>query len=617
MRARYQSGKFGPIQTQLSDNRPASQERVRLNLVEPRAVEEFVKSTEPLLENCWDYFGLDGVQEYPFDWHLDPSTGVQSPRVFALDLNYRDPQVVGNLKYVWEKNRHSHFSRLAAAYALSGDERFAANLAERFTSWVEQNPFLEGINWTHPLEHGLRLLVWVWCERWLRGSEHYDKVFGADSPLWESIERHQEYIESTYSVGSSANNHLIGEMAGLFLASSAWPVVPASTKRQQLAGRILERELERQTFPDGLNREQAFYYHVNVAEYYLLCMDEASRSGYSFSTKSIGIVRKMVEAIYALTDVGGNGPRYGDSDDATVLEIVPPGVSRFEWLYLMARRLVDAEVPVGEGAGLANALFGYPEFKATVTTNPDVRRRCFPDAGKYQLAFKRDTADEIRLLAHAGPLGFGSLAAHGHADALSFELSVGGDVMLVDTGTFTYHFDNSERNRFRGTAYHNTLLVDKLDQSRPAGPFLWASKAGCKVLRWEPTEEGGILSAEHDGYSAEGMSHRRTFKMEDETIQIVDEVGGDGVHEVELFFHFHPDAIVESINGGAKGVRGDRVLKITSHPQASIDILRGQGEWGWYSPVFGKKVPTSVLRYSLKVQLPKKIETKLKVETVD
>src|SRR5206468_507056 len=80
--------------------------------------------------------------------------------------------------------------------------------------------------------------------------------------------------------------------------------------------------------------------------------------------------------------------------------------------------------------------------------------------GYYILGADFDTPNEIRAVVDAGPLGYTAIAAHGHADALSFTLSVGGSEFLIDPGTCAYHTQERWRQYFRGTAAHNTLRVD-------------------------------------------------------------------------------------------------------------------------------------------------------------
>ena len=96
--------------------------------------------------------------------------------------------------------------------------------------------------------------------------------------------------------------------------------------------------------------------------------------------------------------------------------------------------------------------------------------------GYYILGDRLDEADETKLIMDAGPLGFLSIAAHGHADCLSLLLSVSGKELLVDPGTYCYHTEREWRDYFRGTAAHNTVRVDGIDQSQIAGAFLGPRK---------------------------------------------------------------------------------------------------------------------------------------------
>ncbi len=106
-------------------------------------------------------------------------------------------------------------------------------------------------------------------------------------------------------------------------------------------------------------------------------------------------------------------------------------------------------------------------------------RMQFPESGYYLLGTAFETPDEVRLLVDSGPLGYLSIAAHGHADALSFVLSIGDREILVDPGTYAYHTEPSWRRYFRSTLAHNTVGIDGEDQSVQAGNFMWtATRAG-------------------------------------------------------------------------------------------------------------------------------------------
>ncbi|HVL37064.1 MAG TPA: heparinase, partial [Burkholderiales bacterium] len=61
-----------------------------------------------------DVFALRGVEVgAPPAWNRDPKTGIEAPLAFGKTLDYRDPDLVGDIKYLWEPNRHLHLVTLA------------------------------------------------------------------------------------------------------------------------------------------------------------------------------------------------------------------------------------------------------------------------------------------------------------------------------------------------------------------------------------------------------------------------------------------------------------------------------------------------------------------------
>jgi len=168
-------------------------------------------------------------------------------------------------------------------------------------------------------------------------------------------------------------------------------------------------------------------------------------------------------------------------------------------------------------------------------------RRAFGEGGYYVLGCDFDTAREIRLLADAGPLGYGAIAAHGHADALAITLSVGGQEVLVDPGTFIYQGQRAWRDYFRGTAAHNTVRIDGRDQSESGGDFLWLTKAEARCSRWFASTDVDEFEGWHDGYARlrDPVVHRRRIVLDkhERRFSITDRLLTKGTHVVEVFFH--------------------------------------------------------------------------------
>lgn len=475
----------------------------RLDAVDPYRLPEPLPAAEAqavldvgrrLLDGSYTALGFSFDLD-PVSWHLDPQSGVRAPLSFGPLMDHRDPKLVGNVRNIWELNRHQHLTVAAAAYAVSRDERLAVFVRRQISSWLEQNPCLLGVNWGSPLELGLRLLSWVWISRLLEGSPEWEALFGARGCLWPAIYRHQWLIARLRSRGSSANNHLIGEMCGLYVSATVWPVFEQSRQWSRLARRSLHRELDRQYYPSGLNREQAYGYHLFSTELLVLAGLEGERYGSPFSAEYLGGLRRAVAAALALLAPGGAKPSFGDSDDGVALDLGAPR-GALGWLPAVAATWLGEppcypEQPAGARASAAFLLSGLRiQSQPAEDGAAALRTRAYRDAGLFVMTSTCHD-EEVVCLADAGGVGYLSIAAHGHADALAFTLAVGDEALLVDPGTFSYHYDPAARMYFRGTRAHNTITIDGEDQSQSGGLFLWTRKAPRDRARLAPDREWG------------------------------------------------------------------------------------------------------------------------------
>ena len=575
-----------------------------------------IAEADAMLQGRYTILGL-AVQESPLQWNLEPMSGIQCPRVFGPSLKYRDPAVAGEARNLWEKGRQHAATRLAAAFWLSGDQRYSEGAATLLEGFVRENPFPVGINWTSSLEAAIRLINWVWIERLLRGSARHAPLFGEGGVMWAPVRAHQYYIVNHISAGSSANNHLIGEAAGLYVSACAWGDTECHSRLRRIGARLLEREIAKQFFPSGLNREMAYDYHGFALEFLTLAFEEGRRSGHNFGDQYREKLKTAIAACVVWLDAAGNPPRYGDSDGGRVLSADESGLGAESWLLKYGREVLNMDLPAvpGERASLTAAILGLQG--SIPSASPSIRSKCDTDAGLYLLASGADPADALHCLVDAGPLGYLSIAAHGHADALSFCLSVGGIPVIVDPGTYCYHGDLARRAYFRGTAAHNTVLVDGASQSHQGGAFLWTRKANARLLRWNPTEHGGTLSAEHDGYRRlpGAVVHRRTVDMKNNALRIEDRLTGGGTHDVEWRLHFHPGIAVsmEPTKATLTWVGGSG--EIVLDPQLRWCSVEGAESAGWYSHTFNDLQSTTTLIGRVRSDLPLDVSVDLLLQS--
>jgi hypothetical protein len=577
------------------------------SLVPDDARTAIIAAADRLLKGEWEMLGTVRTDLERPDWFYDPVTGRRSAAdVYAFSVNQRDESAVGNIKQVWEVNRLQHLTLLATAWYLTGADAYAERVAEQLMSWWRENPFLSGVNWTSGIELGVRLVNFAWIRRLLDGWPQVADLFERNDLALRQIRWHQEYLAVFESRGSSANNHVIAEAAGQLAASCAFPWFPESGRWRSDALALLERELDRNTFDSGVNRELATDYHGFVAELGYFAAIEASAAGTPVSALTWRRLCTMTDVMAALVDERMRPPRQGDSDEGRVVLLDAPQHNRWPALLSLGGALfgrLDWWPPVASDAAsaLVSALLGEPR---EIGGRPSRRPDRFPDAGITILRMDATDSPELYCRLDGGPHGFLSIAAHAHADALSLEVRHGGVDILADPGTYSYHGEPQWRQYFQSTIGHNTLEIDGQWQSVRGGPFLWLRHAQGREI--EVTDDGttATWSAEHDGYARLRPSavHRRRVRLDRaaRSVEIIDAIEG-GARDVRLAFHLGPDVHAE-LNGSAVSLRWAG----QSAPGAALMALPGELSWrlhrgetspilGWYSAGLGYRVPAWVL----------------------
>jgi len=591
---------------------------------------DYIRSADQLLVGEMRIFSLENgaMGEVP-EWNRDPRTGIVAPLVFGKSLDYRDVKLVGDIKYLWEPNRHLQLVRIAQAYALSQDRRYLVGLAKQLNSWFEQCPYLMGPNWTSSLELAIRLINWsiVWQLIGGRQSVLFQDIEGQQLlDKWlESIYKHCHFIRGHMSRYSSANNHLIGEAAGLFIATLTWPYWRNCQRWKQYAFRILETEAVKQNTTDGVNLEQAISYQQFVLDFFILAGLAGKTDNLVFSSRYWQRIECMLEFIASMMDVDGHLPMLGDADDGYVVALAPQadfcpyrsllatGASLFNRPdFFHKAKVIDDKTRWL----LGNAVAQLPN-KVTKAAKPVVRRD-FAEGGYYLLGTDFDTANEIRCVVDCGPLGYLSIAAHGHADALSLTLFVSGQEFLIDPGTYAYHTKKAWRDYFRGTAAHNTIRVDGKDQSEPGGNFMWLRKANAHCQEWTDDDAGQMITARHDGYQRlpDSVTHERkvVFNQQSHRLLITDTLLCRGSHSIERFWHFSEDCEVSIKKTDVFVLNQGQsiIMHLSANNTNDVKCYKGSESpiSGWVSRRFDDKTPTTTVVENIRISG----ETKLVAE---
>jgi hypothetical protein len=572
---------------------------------ERRWRDALIAQADAICAHRFSFLNLHDVDVGPeLDWNRDYESGIRCPLGFAQTIDYRDHRSVGDAKLVWEMNRHHHLVVLGRAYRVTGDRRFAEELVSQLDSWLTQCPVGRGMNWRSPLELAIRLINWVWAIDLVLESGAIAPAF--ERRLIESIAQHTWAITRKYSRWSSANNHRIGEAAGVFIASSYFTALPDGIARRDEAKAILIDEICRQTHADGGGREQAFGYELFVLQFSALAGLVSRSCGDEMPAAYWDRVERMLEFVAALGQ-GGPPPYFGDCDDGYVLDLGEHDSAH--WLLGLGGVLFGRSDFKAASGGYSEPLrwllgpSGRPDFDAV--PDPPNRAplvsRCFRDSGYYLL--QRGQAGEpesISIVFDCGDMGLAPLHAHGHADALSFVLRVGNAETLIDTGTFDYFSAPIWRDYFRGTCAHNTITVDGQEQGRMDGPFLWTRPPRAWCVRWQAADNGGLVTGEHDGYwrLPDPVRHLRTLHLIDRLLMIRDELIAAGRHEVALHFHVADGCDVRPLGAHEFAIVLARTtVELSIDPRLTVRVLRGSEEpiAGWRSRRYHERVPCTTL----------------------
>jgi hypothetical protein len=576
----------------------------------PREAAAIRQSADRICEHRFDLLGYEGLNlGEKIDWQLDFVHHKRAPSKPWFRIRYLDFAEVGDSKITWELNRHQHLLTLAKAYRISGKEKYARELFDQWYDWQRQNAYPIGINWASSLEVAFRSMAWLWVWHLLAGTPVLPPSFRRD--LVRALTISARHIERYLSTYFSPNTHLLGEGVGLFFIGLLCPEVPSADRWRQLGWEIVLQQAQRQVLADGMHFEQATHYHVYTLDFLLHTYVLARRNQQAIPHLLPSTIERMLEALAGLAQAGPP-PRFGDDDGGRLFD---PRRNRVE-------HLTD---PLATGA----VLFDRADFKLGRKELPeeslwllgtDAARcydslarlpsapfsRAFAASGHYIMA---DDDPIAQLTIDAGPQGVAS-AAHGHADALSVQLSIGGAAFITDAGTFEYVGDGPERDQLRSTGGHSTLQVDGLSQVLPKGPFSWNSLPQVGVERWIVGPSFDFFVGSHDGYDrlAPAVRHRRSiFHLKSHFWLVRDLALGQGSHELDQVWRLASQEVNRTGHSVGLSVDG-RTLSVVVCAEEGASEATSQELW---SPVYGAFEMRPTLHVRQHCALPAEIATLL------
>lgn len=475
-----------------------------------RAIEVCAENKDYSLGEPSPLLGGFPYQQYCQDWYAGFQTEKYWPKIFSYDIHVSGREDIGDIRTNWDLNRNYDFALMAKNYYVTGNQKILRELRQRFYDWVRENPFLHGPAWTSSMELAIRSVNWLFMGTFLTMAEcrFQCNLQGWLEDIAHSVYNMTCYIRKHRSRYSSANNHLLIEMCAVAIAG----VVFSQHTWTEEAVEILDKELFLQNEPDGVNKEMSLHYQTFGMEAYGLLIPILRRTGFQVPKSWESRLMRMTEFVADSMVTEECAAEFGDNDEGRLLDLQGGWMNH----YMYVLQLMSMVLPVRYGNWCSwheNLCWLYTETERMQSYEK------LPYVSKFSkvylhggYTFLKDPKREITLVMDHAALGFGSIAAHGHADALSIQLFVRGIPVFIDSGTFNYHVPASKRDMYRSTKAHNTVYVHDVEQSEMLGPFLWGRRAHTKLDKVDLSEPIQTACAT-TRYS--GIEHQRECQLLD------------------------------------------------------------------------------------------------------
>lgn len=501
-------------------------------------------------------------------------------------------------EFAYSLNGQRYLTSLFMAWEKTGTTAYASLYDRLIKDWVIHHPLpapgdsiylvlnnqgldyrdLGEVEW-RTIEAGQRLGA-VWPQTFYGFQQ--EKAFSPATRLLmlSSMAVQAEFLTQYHKDG---HNWTTMEMNGLALAGLSFPEFKAANQWANYALEVMTQEINRQVYPDGIQSEISTKTQWVALRRFESVANNFQKANRKLSEAYLKRVEDMYQYLAYSIRPDGHQPLNNDSDRDDLKEIVITAAEKFDrsdWHYIATNGKRGTQ----------------PEMGPTVT---------FPWAGIHVMRNGWDEKAHWSFF-DAGPYGTG----HQHRDKLHLSIAAFGQDLLVDGGRFThkdyFNFDpRAWRGYFRSSYSHNVILVDGKGQN--AGP----TRADAPLVENRDYSHHPLYDYAHgtfnDGYErVEGKaSHTRSvLYLRDKYWVVLDQFETDRPRALQVLWHYAPDrqVVLEGVEAVSKTPQGAN-LRIVPVGKVNWDteIKKGQEKpviQGWYSSVFGVKVPNATVVYS-------------------
>ncbi|MFV0566832.1 MAG: alginate lyase family protein [Flavobacteriaceae bacterium] len=509
---------------------------------------------------------------FQYEWDMEKTI---EPYLFKGEIDWH-VNPFGDPEWTFMLNRHRFWVDLGKAYMLTGNETYAKAFVEQASHWIDYNGIAnpKAKQAWRRIEAGIRMENWVKSFEFFKHSKHITPEFLEKFLM--SINQHAQFLNAKFNTHSQISNWGVIEYSGQFSAGVFMQYFKNGQAWQNGALEKLYACIKNQILDDGTQWEQSPMYHNEVLICFMNVVMLAKRANIPLNTAFLTQVKQMVYANLEWQKPNYNEPLLGDSDDNDLRGI-----------------LTKAAVLFNDGTVKSRAYpaFNYENYFLFGSQANDTYKAMGAVLPDFLSAYQFNTGDlysrsswgEDAFYSHFHTRRLGG--GHSHDDLLHFDLFAYGNDYLVDTGRYTYMY-NQWRQYFKENTAHNTLGVDNLTNSIYNGS--WSNK-------FEAKAEGAyaVIHTDYDYSEAINKAYlrlddpvltkRRVLYIKPDVWLIVDSFEAKEEHLYSQYFNFaNKDVKIE--NGGLTTTLEKNNLRI--QPLNPVEITLTDA---WYSPDYNYK----------------------------
>jgi hypothetical protein len=444
---------------------------LQLNDVPEALKKRIVDHAQKLLNNKYTLYGSLEVEfdDDDFSWHLDPLTGFRWPMDCSSSSVSKAKPDGADIKTIWELSRFQMLCPVAYAYLITGDRKFALFGIEKVLSWIENNPFGRGPNWTRGMEASIRLIN---CAVYLPMIMDAQVCCGDQMTgrLREFFTDHLIFIKDNLEWSPAhTNNHYLANLVGLMAGYHLFPSLSWGKEIFEFAELNFLKEMLKQFRFDGINYEGSLPYHRLSTEIIIIGMVILQQHNRYVPVENIDRLKAIYDFTKNYTNASKHVPIIGDNDSGIFLKFFP-NQEKNEHGYLnplISQLLGNAVEYNSENERLCTFHLFHKETEIKKNKcEKSLSRKPLTDIDVKQfdgLIIARKKKDAIFF--NTMKNGIWGSGGHTHNDALAMFPVFDGTPLFVDQGCFSYTGYLDKRHRDRSALSHNGPVVNTREQN--------------------------------------------------------------------------------------------------------------------------------------------------------